>query len=135
MAIISKISCGLLALMNMMVAINHLKDPIESLKGFGVVGPISPVAAHCCAIIGSSSFPVVGMLLYSIFAPANVRKTLTLCYLSSIPPSIAVQMWYPFNDPAPRFPMDMPYPLLVFMIVLGGASYMLDSDAPKGKKK
>ena len=44
-------------------------------------------------------------------------------------------MWYPFNDPAPRFPMDMPYPLLVFMIVLGVASYMLDSDASKGKKK
>ena len=92
MAIISKISCGLLALMNMMVAINHLKDPVESLKGFGVVGPISPVAAHCCAIIGSSSFPVVGMLLYSIFAPANVRQTLTLCYLSSIPPSIALRL-------------------------------------------
>ena len=135
MSIVSKVSCGLLALMNMMVAINHLKDPVESLKGFGVVGPISPIAAHCCAIIGACSVPVICMLLYSIVAPANVRKTLTLCYLTSIPPSIAVQMWYPFNDPAPRFPMDMPYPLLLVMIVLGGAAYMLDADDAKGKKK
>ena len=38
-----------------------LKDPYASLKGFDVKGEISPIAAHCCAVIGSSS----GKLVYS----------------------------------------------------------------------
>ena len=135
MSTISKISCGLLALMNIMVSFDHLKDPVESLKGFGVIGAISPIAAHCCAIIGASNVTVICMLLYAMVAPSNVRKTLMLCFLSSVPPCIAVQMWYPFNDPAPKFPTEMPYPILIFMVVVGVAGYMLDSDAPKGKKK
>ena len=132
---VPKIACALLALMNIAVSVQHLKDPEESLRGFGVQGPISPIAKHCCAIIGSSTFPTIAMLIYAITASAAVRKNLVMCYLTTIPPAILVQLWYPFNDPAPALPMEMPYPLLVFMIVLGVAAYLMDSDEGEKKKK
>ena len=55
-----------------------LKDPYASLKGFDVKGEISPIAAHCCAVIGSSSFPVICMLFWAMFQQASVRKALIL---------------------------------------------------------
>ena len=33
------------------------------------------------------------MLTYAIFAPASVRKVLALCYCTTIPPAILVQIW------------------------------------------
>jgi len=43
---IAKASCAILALINIAVCFSHLKDPVESLRGFGVVGPISPIASQ-----------------------------------------------------------------------------------------
>ena len=115
----------------------HLKDPYESLKGFDVKGPISPIAAHCTAVIGATSFPIIFMMIYAIFATASVRRVLALCYCTTIPPAILCQIWYPFNDPAPVFPMEMPYPLLMVMIVCGLTAALFPGSDPvvKGKKK
>ena len=65
MAIISKGACAILAVMHAGISFSHLKDPVESLKGFDVKGEISPIAAHCCAVIGSTGLPIVAMLLYA----------------------------------------------------------------------
>lgn len=113
----------------------HLKDPESSLRDFGVKGPISPIAMHCCAVIGSSSFPALSMLIYAIFAPASVRRVLALCYCTTIPPAILVQVWYPFNSPAPVFPAEMPYPVLIIMTLLGGAAVIFAGEDTKPKQK
>ena len=134
--IISKACLGFLAAMNLATAVLHLKDPYSSLTDvFEVKGPISPIAAHCCAIIGASSFPVVAMLIYAIFAPASVRRILALCYCTTLPPAGIVQIWYPFNDPAPKFPTDMPYPLFMIMIVCGLCAAIFAGIDEKPKKK
>ena len=136
-AIISKVSLGLLGAMNLFVAIQHIKDPVASLtEAFEVKGPISPIAAHCCAVIGASSFPVVAMLFYAISAPASVRRVLAMCYCTTLPFAAIVQVWYPFNDPPPKFPTDMPYPLLAIMVVCGlcGVIFAGSDDPPKKKK-
>lgn len=101
------------------IGISHLKDPHGSLKDFGVQGEISPIAAHCCAIIGATSVPVAAMLLFAATAAADVRAKLIMCYLLTIPPGILVQVWYPFNSPAPEPPADMPYPIIILQVVLG----------------
>ena len=113
----------------------HLKDPEASLRDFGVKGPISPIAIHCCAVIGSSSFPAMSMLTYAIFAPASVRKVLALCYCTTIPPAILVQIWYPFSTPAPVFPAEMPFPVLIILTILGGAAAIFAGEDEKLKKK
>lgn len=134
--IISKVCLGVLAAMNLMVSIQHLANPVSSLKdAFEVKGEISPIAAHCCAVIGASTIPVVAMLVYAIFAPASVRRVLALCYCTMLPPAGLVQVWYPFNTPAPKFPTDMPYPLFIIMIVCGlcGAIFAGSDEKPKTK--
>ena len=118
MSSVSKGCCALLGLMYTAIGASHLKDPHASLRDFGVEGDISPIAAHCCAIIGASAIPLAAMLLYAASAPAAVRSSLVMCFALTIPPGILVQLWYPFNDPAPVFPADMPYPVIILQVVL-----------------
>ena len=135
MSTVSKACCGLLALVNLLVCFNHLKDPEASLRDFGVVGPISPIAKHCCAIIGSTAMTSVAMLLYAATAPAAVRSALLVCYLVSTVFAILPQLWYPFNDPAPKFPMEMPYPLIIIFGIVGVVGIVLNADDAPAKKK
>ena len=130
--IVSKVCCGVLAAMNLFVAVQHLMDPVKS---FEVKGPISPVAAHCCAVIGASSFPVIFMLTYAIFATASVRRILAMCYCSTLPFATWIQFAYPFNDPPPKFPGDMPFPLLILMVVAGLSAVVFAGSDEKPKKK
>lgn len=55
--------------------------------------------------------------------------------MTSIPPAILVQIWYPFNNPPPTFPSDMPYPLLFIMIGVSAVAFFLDGDDAKAKAK
>ena len=118
MSSVSKGCCALLGLMYTAIGASHLKDPHASLRDFGVEGDISPIAAHCCAIIGASAIPLAAMMFYAASAPAAVRSSLVMCFALTIPPGILVQLWYPFNDPAPVFPADMPYPVIILQVVL-----------------
>ena len=75
------------------------------------------------------------MLLYAITATASVRRALAICYCTTIPPAILCQIWYPFNNPAPKFPTEMPYPLLIIMIACGAAAAIFAGEDGKAKTK
>lgn len=135
MSTVSKAMCGLLAAMYFMIGLSHLKDPEGSLRDFGVKGEISPIAKHCCAIIGSSALPIGSMLLYAITASADVRTALVLCFMTTIIPGCLVQVWYPFNNPPPSFPSEMPYPVIGLQIVLGVLAIVTNSTGKKAKAK
>ena len=134
MSIVSKGACGLIALMYLAISISHLKDPEASLRDFGVQGDISPIAVHCCAIIGATACPIIAMMVYAIGASAAVRGALLMCFMTTIIPGILVQIWYPFNDPAPTFPGEMPYPVLILQVALGLAGIAMNADDPKTKE-
>ena len=135
MSTVSKACCVVLALVNALICFNHIKDPEASLRDFGVVGPISPIAKHCCAIIGTSGVSTTLMMLYAATAAASVRSALVVCYLVSMVASFLPQIWYPFNDPAPKFPTDMPYPLLLVFGLVGIVAVALNADDAPAKKK
>lgn len=135
MSTVSKVMCGLLAAMYFMIGLSHLKDPEGSLRDFGVKGTISPIAKHCCAIIGSSALPIGSMLLYAITASADVRTALVLCFMTTIIPGCLVQVWYPFNDPPPAFPSEMPYPVIFIQVLFGVLAIVTNGSADKVKAK
>jgi hypothetical protein len=135
MSNISKGACGLIAAMYVMIGFSHLSDPEASLRDFGVKGDISPIAKHCCAIIGSTGVAMAAVMVYAISAPASVRTALLWCFLTSIIPGTLVQVWYPFNDPPPKPPLEMPYPVIALQVVLGLVGIMTNGKDEKSKTK
>ena len=77
---------------------------------------------------------IAAMMFYAISAPSKVRSMLLLCMAVQMPFGALIQVWYPFNDPAPAFPSEMPWPVIGLQISMAAIGVLMNEDDDmKGK--
>ena len=114
----------------------HVIDPVALLKGpFNVKGDISPVAAHCTAVIGMLGCFMALLCAGSLIqGDAKMRRLVLTCLLLVQPVGWYIQVAFPFNDPPPAFPSDMPWPLNMLTLALCVLGLAFPESESKGKQ-
>ena len=131
----SKVACILLAVMDLGVGWPNVFNSASQLRDvFGVRGDLSPIALHCCGIIGVQTIFHGVAFLWAASSVPSVRKAMHLCNIVSLPFSAFVQLNAPLNTPPPQLAkMEMPWPILAIQLGLSLFSLVLTEKAkPKG---